>query len=76
MGLNSVNSVTIAYDSCFFQHSRSHAVLRVHGRGRFDDFSFQQDGAVPYFHHDVREYVNTAMLQRWIGRAEKNCRMQ
>lgn len=33
-----------------------------------DDFIFQQDGAPPHFHHDVREFLNTTLENRWIGR--------
>lgn len=32
------------------------------------DFIFQQDGAPPHFHLDVRDYLNTRLRNRWIGR--------
>jgi hypothetical protein len=30
---------------------------------------FQQDGAPPYYHREVCEYLNTRLLGQWIGRA-------
>ena len=33
------------------------------------DFIYQQDGAPPQFHHDVRGYLNDTLPHRWIGRA-------
>ena len=30
---------------------------------------FQQDGALPHYHGEVREYLNTRFPGRWIGRA-------
>ena len=33
-----------------------------------DDYVFQQDGCVAYFHDDVRDYLNTNLPQRFIGR--------
>jgi hypothetical protein len=40
-----------------------------------DNFIFQQDGAPPHYHNDVRDYLNDELPQRWIGRAggEDNC---
>ena len=32
------------------------------------EFFFQQDGAPPHFHHDVRTYLNENMQNRWITR--------
>ena len=32
------------------------------------EFYFQQDGAPPHFHRDVRTYLNENMQNRWIGR--------
>lgn len=32
------------------------------------DFIFQQDGAPPHFHHDVRHFLNRRLENRWIGR--------
>lgn len=37
-----------------------------------DDFVFQQDGAPPHFLCDVREYLNTHLPHRWIGRASED----
>jgi hypothetical protein len=34
-----------------------------------NDFLFQQGGAPPHFHNDVREYLNIELPRRWIGRA-------
>lgn len=33
-----------------------------------DNFIFQQDGAPPHWHKDVRRFLNTNLPQRWIGR--------
>jgi transposase len=33
------------------------------------NFIFQQDGAPPHWHRNVRHYLNEALPQRWIGRA-------
>ena len=33
-----------------------------------DDYVFQQDGCPAHFHNDVRDYLNTNLPQRWIGR--------
>ena len=33
-----------------------------------DRFYFQQDGAPPQFHRDVRAYLNENLLGQWIGR--------
>ena len=33
------------------------------------DFSFQQDGAPPHYHLDVRAHLNAILPGRWIGRA-------
>lgn len=33
-----------------------------------DDYIFQQDGCPTHFHYDVRDYLNTNLSQRWIGR--------
>jgi hypothetical protein len=32
------------------------------------DFIFQQDGAPPHWHRDVRRFLNQSLPQRWIGR--------
>lgn len=32
------------------------------------DFIYQQDGAPPHFHLDVRDFLNTRLKNRWIGR--------
>jgi len=37
-----------------------------------EDFIFQQDGAPPHFHFDVRARLNTNLPGRWIGRASHN----
>jgi hypothetical protein len=34
-----------------------------------NDFIFQQDGALPYFHMAVRNHLNAHLRQRWISRA-------
>ena len=33
-----------------------------------DDYVFQQDGCPAHFRNDVRDYLNTNLPQRWIGR--------
>ena len=33
-----------------------------------DNFIFQQDGAPPHFHHDVRDFLNMRLRNRWVGR--------
>ena len=33
-----------------------------------DDYVFQQDGCPAHFHNDVRDYLNTNLPQRCIGR--------
>ena len=33
-----------------------------------DDYVLQQDGCSAHFHNDVRDYLNTNLPQRWIGR--------
>ena len=33
-----------------------------------DNFIFQQDGAPPRWHNEVRRYPNEALAHRWIGR--------
>ena len=33
-----------------------------------DNYVFQQDGCPAYFHSDARDYLNTNLPQRWIGR--------
>jgi hypothetical protein len=35
-------------------------------------FIFQQDGSPAHFHCDVRQYLNTVLPGRWIGRASGN----
>jgi hypothetical protein len=37
-----------------------------------DDYIFQQDGAPPNFHREVREVLNYVLPQRWIGRRGPN----
>ena len=32
-------------------------------------FIFQQDGAPPHWHRDVRNFLNTVLPHRWIGRS-------
>lgn len=39
------------------------------------NFVFQQDGAPPHFHNDVREYLDENLPHRWIGRAANNLPM-
>jgi len=36
-----------------------------------EDFIFQQDGAPPHWHQDVRRFLNESLPQRWIGRVGK-----
>ena len=36
------------------------------------DFIFQQDGAPPLYHLDVRAHLNANLPGRWIGRASHN----
>ncbi|GBM89820.1 hypothetical protein AVEN_166482-1 [Araneus ventricosus] len=33
-----------------------------------DDFIFMQDGALPHFQHEVRQYLKDAFVVRWIGK--------
>nr|CAI5843587.1 unnamed protein product [Callosobruchus analis] len=33
-----------------------------------DDFYFQQDGAPPHYHRDVRAYLDQNLSGQWIGR--------
>jgi hypothetical protein len=33
-----------------------------------EDIYFQQDGASPHYHHDVRAYFDAVRPNRWIGR--------
>jgi hypothetical protein len=33
-----------------------------------EDLIFQQDGAPPHWHRDVRRFLNESLPQRWIGR--------
>ena len=33
-----------------------------------ENFIYQQDGAPPHFHRDVREFLNMRLTNRWIGR--------
>jgi len=35
-------------------------------------FIFQQDGSPAHFHREVRQYLNTVLPGRWIGRASGN----
>lgn len=37
-----------------------------------ETFIYQQDGAPPHFHHDVREFLNMRLPNRWIGRSGEN----
>ena len=41
---------------------------RIHEDFHDEDFYFQQDGAPPHYHHDVRAYLNENLPNRWIGR--------
>jgi len=36
------------------------------------DFIFQQDGAPPHFHNDVRWYLNEHLPQRWIDHTDRD----
>ena len=35
--------------------------------GDDDEVYFQQDGAPPHYHHDVRTHLNAAFPDTWIG---------
>jgi len=37
-----------------------------------EDFIFQQDGAPPHFHFNVRAHLNANLPSRWIGRTSHN----
>jgi len=37
-----------------------------------EDFIFQQDGALPHFHFDVRAHLTANLPGRWIGRTSQN----
>ena len=39
------------------------------------DFIFQMDGAPPYFHRHVREFLNQHLPQQWIGRGTDDDQM-
>jgi len=39
--------------------------------GDSEDFIFQQDGASPRCHRNVRRFLNESLPQRWIGRVGK-----
>jgi len=41
------------------------AIRTLFGNGRF---YFQQDGALPHFHRDVRAYLDENLPGKWIGR--------
>ena len=36
-----------------------------------EDFIFQQDGAPPHWHWDVRRFLNESLPQLWVGRVGK-----
>lgn len=36
-----------------------------------NDFIFQQDGCPAHYHNEVRQYLNTELPRRWIGRASE-----
>ncbi|KAJ4428117.1 hypothetical protein ANN_24131 [Periplaneta americana] len=36
------------------------------------DFIYQQDGAPPHFHNEVRQFLNNRLPNRWIGRASRD----
>ena len=36
------------------------------------DLIYQQDGAPPHFHHDVREYLEAKIPRLWIGSASRD----
>ena len=36
-----------------------------------EDFIYQQDGAPPHWHRDVRRFLTESLPQRWIGRVGK-----
>ena len=38
-------------------------------RDMAEGFIFQQDGAPPHWHKDVRRYLDSTLPRRWIGRA-------
>ena len=37
-----------------------------------NNYIFQQDGAPPHWHRDVRAYLNHILPLRWIGRSGKD----
>lgn len=39
-----------------------------------ENFSFQQDGAPPHWHNEVRAWLNATVPERWIGRKGPNDR--
>ena len=40
-----------------------------------DDYVFQQDGCPDHFHNEVRDYLNTNLPERWIGRRSPDLRL-
>ena len=40
-----------------------------------DDYMFQQDGCPDHFHNEVRDYLNTNLPERWIGRRSPDLRL-
>ncbi|XP_076320494.1 uncharacterized protein LOC143230577 [Tachypleus tridentatus] len=45
-------------------------MLRIQEQFGEEECFFQQDGAPPHFHRDVRVYLDASMPDRWIGRRE------
>ena len=41
---------------------------RLQEQFRDAEFFFQQDGAPPHFHRNVRTYLDEKMQNKWIGR--------
>nr|CAI5870216.1 unnamed protein product [Callosobruchus analis] len=56
------NYLTMLADSIF------PAIRALYGN---DDFYFQQDGAPPHYHRDVRAYLDQNLSGQWIGRRGK-----
>jgi hypothetical protein len=47
---------------------RTSILLAIHALYENEQFYFQQDGAPPHYHRDVRTYLYETMPGQWIGR--------
>ena len=47
---------------------QEYAIPRIQEMFRNDEWYFQQDGAPPHYHRDVRAYLDRHLPNRWVGR--------